>query len=285
MASHSPSPLRARLAVVGTALLFSTGGAAIKACALTAWQVAGLRSIVAAAVIAMAFPRARKRPTPATLAVGLGYATTLVTFVWANKLTTAALAIFLQYTAPGYMLVLAPLLLKEPVGRSDVLRTGGALGGMLLLFAGTPGASATAPDPTRGNLIAVVSGLAFAFTLVGLRWKGRQTEGDGSLDVVMWGNVIAFICCLPNMPTLSMTVTDALVIGYLGVFQIGLAYVLLTYGMQHLPALEATLLLLLEPTLSPAWTWWLQGERMTLVSAVGGAVVILSSVATRKADR
>lgn len=264
--------------IAATALLFSTGGAAIKSCTLTAAQVAGLRSLVAALVIAAAFPGARRRPSAATLAVGATYASCLVLFVWANKLTTAALAIFLQYTAPVYMLFLAPLVLREPVRRADIVRTIAALAGMALLFAGTPSASVTAPDPPRGNLFAMAAGLAWALTLIGLRWRGRQDDADASLDVVVWGNLLAFVGCLPNMAGLAPTAVDVAAITYLGVVQIGLAYVLLTAGMRHVSALEATLLLLLEPALSPLWAWWLQGERLTLLSLLGGVVVTLSSV-------
>lgn len=264
--------------IAATAILFSTGGAAIKSCTLTAPQVAGLRSVVAAVVIAAAFPRARRRPSAATLAIGACYASCLMLFVWANKLTTAALAIFIQYTAPAYMLFLAPLVLREPVGRSDVARTFAAMGGMGLLFLGTPGATASAPDPQRGNLFAVASGVAWALTLVGLRWRGRDDAADASLDVVVWGNLLAFVCNLPGMAGLTMSRVDVVAVVYLGVVQVGLAYVLLTFGMRHVPALDATLLLLLEPVLSPVWALWLQGEQVSLLSLAGGAVVTLASV-------
>src|SRR3954462_1333030 len=107
------SPLNSRLLVLAAAALFSTGGAAIKATSLTAWQVASLRSTVAIAALLVLLPRARRRPTASMLAVGVAYAATLILFVVATKLTTAADAIFLQDTAPLYVLLAAPFLLGE----------------------------------------------------------------------------------------------------------------------------------------------------------------------------
>src|SRR5688500_90238 len=109
-----------RLQLLGAALLFSTGGAAIKATTLTAWQVAGFRSAVAAAAVFLLVPAARRGWTWHVLPVGVAYAATLVLFVAANKLTTSANAIFLQSTAPLYMLAFGPLLLKELVRRRDL---------------------------------------------------------------------------------------------------------------------------------------------------------------------
>ncbi len=120
----SDAATSARWRLLGVALLFSTGGAAIKGTDLTNWQVACLRSAVATLALVALLPEARRWPSRAvlakTLAVGAGYAGTMVMFVAANKLTTAANAIFLQATAPLYLLALGPWLLKEPVRRRDL---------------------------------------------------------------------------------------------------------------------------------------------------------------------
>jgi drug/metabolite transporter (DMT)-like permease len=112
-----------RLLVLSAALLFSTGGAAIKATALTGWQVASFRSGIAAVVLLLCMPAWRRVWHPRTLAVGAAYAATMILFVLANKLTTATNTIFLQYTAPLYLLLLAPWLLREPVRLSDLRPT------------------------------------------------------------------------------------------------------------------------------------------------------------------
>ena len=115
------SPLRNRLLLFTAALLFSTGGAAIKAATLTGWQVACFRSGVAAAVLLAVLPEARRAWSWRIVPVAAAYAATLITFVLANRLTTSANAIFLQSTAPLYLLLLSPLLLREPIHRADLL--------------------------------------------------------------------------------------------------------------------------------------------------------------------
>ena len=131
------SPLRSRLLLVTAAVLFSTGGAAIKAVTLTAWQVAGFRSGIAAAVLLAAIPEARRGWSWRIVPAAAAYAATLLMFVMANRLTTAANAIFLQSTAPLYVLLLSPLLLHEPIRRADVLYMVAVLAGISLFLIGT----------------------------------------------------------------------------------------------------------------------------------------------------
>ncbi|MFL5518957.1 MAG: EamA family transporter, partial [Gemmatimonadales bacterium] len=115
-----PTHASARLQLIGAAVLFSTGGAAIKAAGFTGWQIASFRSGVAAVAIFLMTPAARRGWTPRAVLVGAAYATCLTLFVLANRLTTSASAIFLQSTAPLYLLVLGPWLLKEPIRRQDL---------------------------------------------------------------------------------------------------------------------------------------------------------------------
>jgi drug/metabolite transporter (DMT)-like permease len=265
-----------RLQLLGAALLFSTGGAAIKATTLTSWQVAGFRSLIAGIAIALLVPAARRGWTWHVLPVGILYASTLVLFVTANKLTTSANAIFLQSTAPLYMLLFGPLLLKEHVRRRDLAFMAPVALGMLLFFVGTDTPAHTAPDPARGNVLALLSGLTWALTLIGLRWMGNRAGGEGSaLPTVVAGNFIAFAACLPAaLPVTGAGTGDWLAVGYLGVFQIGAAYLLLTAGIRHVPALEASVLLLLEPALNPIWAWLSHGERPGAWPIVGGVLIL-----------
>jgi drug/metabolite transporter, DME family len=269
-------PTLHRLQVLGAALLFSTGGAAIKATTLSAWQVAGFRSAVAALAIVLLVPAARRGWSWHVLPVGAAYASTLVLFVTANKLTTSASAIFLQSAAPLYLLLLGPLLLGERIRRTDLLFMAPVAVGLALFFVGADAPAHTAPDPARGNLLAVLSGVFWALTLVGLRWLGNRRGGGGSaVPTVVAGNVIAFLACLPaSLPVRGATAGDVLAIGYLGVFQIGAAYVLLTSGIRHVPALEASMLLLLEPALNPLWSWLAHGEMPGAWSVLGGLLIL-----------
>ncbi len=276
-----------RLQVLGAALLFSTGGAAIKATELNAWQVAGFRSAVAAVAIFLLVPAARRGWTWHVVPVGIAYAATLTLFVTANKLTTSANAIFLQSTAPLHMLVLGPLLLKELVRRRDVAFMAPVALGLLLFFVGaeTP-ATQTATNPALGNVLATLSGITWALTLVGLRWLGNRAGGEGSaLPTVVAGNVIAFLACAPAaFPVAGVGTGDWMAVAYLGVFQIGAAYLLLTAGIRHVPALEASVLLLLEPALNPVWSWLVHGETPGAWSIAGGALILGATVLRTAVD-
>lgn len=265
-----------RLQVLGAALLFSTGGAAIKATTLSAWQVAGFRSAVAALAIFVLVPAARRGWSWHVLPVGAAYASTLVLFVTANKLTTSANAIFLQSAAPLYVLLLGPLLLRERVRARDLAFMLPVAVGLALFFVGADQPAHTAPDPARGNVMAVLSGVFWALTLVGLRWMGSRAGGEGSaVPTVVAGNAIAFLACLPGaLPVAGATTGDVLAIGYLGVFQIGAAYVLLSAGIRHVTALEASMLLLLEPALNPLWSWLAHGETPGAWSIAGGVLIL-----------
>jgi DME family drug/metabolite transporter len=272
-----------RLQILMAALLFSTGGAAIKSAAFSSWQVAGLRSLVAALAIWLFLPEARRlgRGSAAvrTGLVALAYAATLVLFVLANKLTTSANTIFLQSTAPLYVLLLGPLLLGERVNRRDLLFIGAVALGMAVLMLGEQRRFATAPDPVRGNLLALGSGLTYGLLILGLRWTGKQ--GGSALPAVALGNLLAFVATAPMaLPIGPHPLSDWAIIGFLGVFQIGLAYVLLARAMPHVPALEASLLLFLETALNPVWSWLVHGENPGPSSLVGG-VVILAATAGR----
>lgn len=264
-----------RLMVLTAALLFSTGGAAVKACSLSGWQIASFRSGLAALALLALMPSARRRWTRHTWAVGLAYAGTMILYVVANKLTTAANTIFLQDTAPLYILVLSPLLLGEPGRRRDLAFMLILAAGMCLFFVGAQPASATAPRPMLGNVLALGAGVCWAFTLIGLRRLGRSGRGDGAAAAVACGNVIACLAVAPlALPVGPSSAGDWASIIFLGMFQIALAYVFLTRGMRRVPALEASLLLLVEPILNPIWAFFAHREVPTPWAIFGGAIVL-----------
>jgi len=268
-----------RLQLLAAAALFSTGGAAIKATALGGWQIAGFRSGIAALALVLLLPAARRGWNWRVFMVGVAYAATLILFVLANRLTTAANTIFLQSTAPLYILLLGPLLLKEPIRRQDLVFMVAVAAGMGLFFLGAETPVATAPDPVRGNILAALSGVCWAFTVVGLRWMGRRPDGGSALATVVAGNGIAFLACLPMaLPVPAVGAVDWLVIVYLGVFQIGLAYVFMTAAIRHVPALEAATLLLVEPALSPIWAWLAHGEQPSAWAIGGGSLILAATI-------
>jgi drug/metabolite transporter (DMT)-like permease len=276
------APAVHRLQILGAALLFSTGGAAIKTTTLTAWQVACFRSGLAAAVLLLVMPAWRRFWEPRTLLVGACYAATMILYVTANKLTTAANTIFLQSTAPIYLLLLGPRLLGERVRPADLVFTGTLATGMVLFFVGIDEPLVTAPDPLRGNVLGALAGLTWALTILGLRWLGRGDEaggGDAAGRSVVAGNLIACLAALPfALPVRDATPTDLVVVFYLGAFQIGLAYVWMARGIRRVPALEASLLLLLEPVLNALWAWWVHGERPGPWSLAGCSIILVATL-------
>jgi drug/metabolite transporter (DMT)-like permease len=260
------------------ALLFSTGGAGIKVESFDASQVSALRSGMAAVALAV-WLRGRMRFSWRIVAAGLVYAAMLTLFVASTKLTTSANAIFLQSTAPLYLLVLSPTLLGERFRRRD-LSFLVALGlGMLLCVVGRPPATATAPDPALGDLLGAASGFVWALTLVTLRYLGRDdAAGASTISAVVAGNAFAFLGALPvAWPLPPAPPAEWATLVYLGVFQIGLAYVFLAGAVRRLPALETSLLLLLEPVLNPIWTWMIRGENPGSWTIAGGAVIVAAT--------
>lgn len=282
--THAPLDprLSSRLQVIAAAALFSTGGAAIKATDLSSWQVAGFRSGIAALSVLLLIPAARRGWNAKVLLVGLAYAATMVLFVAANKRTTSANAIFLQASAPLYVLLLGPWLLREPIRRSDLQFIGVVGIGLALFFLGDETPLVTAPDPLRGNVLALCSGVLWAITVVGLRsleTSAGAGAGGSALATVIAGNGIAFVACLPfALPIHDSTPADWLTLVYLGVFQIALAYVLLSDGIRHVPALEASVLLLAEPALNPIWAWLVHAEVPSAWALAGGSLIIGSTV-------
>ncbi|MBI2187461.1 MAG: EamA family transporter [Acidobacteria bacterium] len=274
---------KAVLQVAGAALLFSTGGAAIKTAAFSAMQVASIRSGIAAAMLLLWF-RGQLRWSPRAAAVGVVYAATLVLFVAATKLTTAASAIFLQSTAPLYVALVGPVLLGERFRRRDIGVLVAVAVGLALCISGSAQSTATAPDPSTGNLLGAMCGATWGLTLLGLRWMERSEPGT-AVSAVATGNVLAFLVGVPAMwPLPAAPVAAWATLGYLGVFQIGMAYILLTAAVGELPALDASLLLLLEPVLNPVWTWLVRSEQPGGWTLVGGAVILAASAAQMRSE-
>ena len=210
-------------------------------------------------------------------------------FVVGNKLTTAANTIFLQGTAPLYVLLLAPRLLGESLRRSDLVYMSGLAIGLLLVFWGDDPTHLSAPDPALGNRVAALAGICWALTLLGLRGLGRlPTTGghDPAGAAVVAGNLIAFAAALPwAWPLAETSGIDWALVAYLGLFQIGLAYVAMTRGIRGIRALEVSLLLLIEPVLSALFAWVSFGERPGPKSLVGYGLILAMTAAMTFARR
>ncbi len=264
-----------RLQMAAAAALFATGGVAIKATALDAWQVAAGRSLIAALLFAAIWRVGPLSISRAGWIAGAFYGATMVGFVVANKLTTAANSIFLQNTAPLYVLALAPLLLGEARHRVDGFVAALLAAGMLCFFSGVDPVFDSAPNPGLGNVIAAVDGIFWAGTLLSLRWLSAR-EPDAVPGALVLGNLIAVAVALPMSLPVAGTSRDLAAVVYLGAFQIVAAYLFMVAGMRKLVAFEASMLLMLEPVISSVLAWGAYGERPGTASLLG-CLLILSA--------
>lgn len=266
-----------RLRLAAAAVLFSTGGAAIKWCGFDGWQLAAFRALIAFGALLVMIPEARRGWTWRTLLVGCAYATTTLLYVQANKHTTAANAIFLQSTSPLFILALAPWLLGEPVSRRDLVHMALMGVGLALFFSGVDQPFATAPDPFLGNILAALCAVTWAFTVIGYRWVVKY--GGHVAPAAASGNLTACLIALPlALPLEPGQAGDWLVLGYLGVFQLGLPYVFFARAVPKLTAMEVSLILLIEPVLNPIWAWLVHGEAPGGMALAGGAIILTVTV-------
>jgi DME family drug/metabolite transporter len=256
--------------VLGAALLWSTGGLFIKWTQLSAFELTFGRSLLAALVVAFFTRHEGFRLNAMTMLTSVLYAGLLILFVVATKLTTAANAIFLQYTAPIYVLILEPLFYKERFRRADLVTVLACIAGMSLFFVGK-----LRPQDVSGNLTALASGLCFAFYILLLRHPQSQRVNRASS--VIYGNLLLVIITAPaGLAALGhMTMRDAGSVLYLGVFQIGVAYTLFTLGMARgVRSLDAGIVGYIEPVLNPLWVFIFLGERPSGWALIGGSIII-----------
>ncbi len=273
-----------RSKIVLAAVLFSTGGAAIKWVGFDGWQLAGLRAGLAFTTMLTLIPEARRGWSWRTTLVGCAYAATTLLYVQANKHTTAASAIFLQATSPLFILMLAPRLLGEHATRRDLVQMammGVGLG--LLLFGGVDRPSATAPNPLLGDVLAAACAVTWALTVIGYRWIAARggsvatAAASGSLTAC----IVALVVAWPLAPGRPV---DWAVVAFLGVCQLGVPYVFLARAIPRVRALEVGLFMLIEPVLNPVWAWLVHGEQPGPATLVGGALILGATVVRSVVD-
>lgn len=256
------------------ALFWSSSGLFIKVLPLGALQIAFVRSLVAAATIAAVVKARGGRPFPRPDALSLGctlaYAGTLVTFVAATKLTTAANAIFLQFSAPIYLVFMEPWVTGRAVQRRDLTAVALCLGAMTLFFVGRLGAGTLS-----GNLLGVATGLCLALFSLTLKLQRERRPGADPIGAIILGNLLVAVLCAPSaLRDFHPTLVQGGILVYLGVFQIGLAYLLFNAGMRHLTATAAVVTGTLEAVLNPVWVFLGIGERPSAWALAGGLVIL-----------
>jgi len=256
---------KALLVIALVAILWSSGGVLIKLVSWNPLALAGIRSLIGAVFLLLVARGRRFNFSPMVLAGALAYAATLITFVAATKLTTAANAILLQYTAPIYVALLGGWFLREHINWKDWLAIFAVLGGMAFFFLGKLSLTGM-----NGNLLAISSGLFFAWLVLLLR---KQKDANPLQSIIM-GNILTFLIGLPFCRDLQLTKGNIAGILALGIFQIAIPYFLYSIAIRYVRAFDAILVMTLEPILNPIWVWLIIAEVPGLWSIVGGLIVI-----------
>ncbi len=253
--------------LVLTSILWSFSGVCTKFISWNGFAVAGIRGLLAALLLLIVNRRPRLPRSGFQVAAIFSYVGLVVLLILSTKLTTAANAILLQYTAPIYSAILGYFVLKEPVTRHDITVIVLVLIGLaVFLYDGL------ADGRMAGNLIALLSGVCYGAMNVFM----RKCDKDAPADNIFWGNLLAFVLMLPFMGRPEITAVNIGIILFMGIFQLGLAYILYSIAIPHVPALEATIITVLEPILNPVWVMLFYGEKPGIRTIIGGAIVLLA---------
>jgi drug/metabolite transporter (DMT)-like permease len=266
--------------LVITAILWSSSGLFVKILDWHPIAILAGRSLFAAVVFLIYLRRVPTRFSFWQILAAVMFILTQFLFITSTKLTTAANSIFLQYTAPIYVVLLAYWLLGEKPSRTDWFSLLIIFIGLTLFFG-----DELSTDGFYGNLLAILSGVTSAIMMVSFR---AQKDGNPAES-----NLIAFLVTatfgVPFILKETWTVNSWLILAFLGIFQIGFAFIFFTKGIKHIPALEANLIGTLEPVLNPIWVFLFYGEKMGKFALIGGLVVlggvILSTVGSAKAAK
>jgi len=268
----NPDHTRAVGQLIGAALLWSLAGVLIKGIAWPPLAIAGGRGFIAALFLLATSRGLKFTWSRVQVGAALAYVACTVTFVVANRLTTAANAILLQYTAPVWVALAGAWFLGERPTRADWWAIAATFAGMGLFFA----------DELRltsivGNLIGALSGVCFAAMALLM----RKQKDSSVVESIILGNLFAFVLGLPFMATApALPGRGWIMLFVLGVVQLGLSYRLYSRAIHHVTALEAVLIPVVEPILNPVWVLLFVGERPGLL-ALGGGVIVLGAVTLR----
>lgn len=262
----APSMRAARAQLLAAAGFWSTGGLFIKEIHAGAVSITAIRCLFAALWLAP-FLRGRRWPHPRDIAVAVAlFAVALLLFVGSTKETTAANAIFLQYTAPAYVIALSPWLLGERLRRQDLSALAICLAGVVVLFAGNRGAG-----DALGLWMGAASGLFFALMLL---WLRRLRYADPI--AITFANCLGVAVVLaPVSGVWDVGLRDLGLLALMAAVQFAIPYVLFTRGLKRVRGTEASLLALVEPVLNPVWVALFLGEQPSAATLAGGTVILL----------
>jgi drug/metabolite transporter, DME family len=263
---------RGILMTVCAGIVWSTGGLLVKLITLDAFTILFYRSLYAGIFFLIVFRKQAIYIDRRVILTSLSYAPLLICFVVATKMTTAANAIFLQYVAPAIVLVLEPKIMKTKIQKHNIITVIICLLGLsFFLF------EQKESHRWIGDGIALLSGLFLAFLILSLKLSNKTQQMSG----ITFGNLIIVVVTLAwFLKSGTPTVSEHLMLAFLGFIQIGLGYVLFTYGQRRISAIESSLIAMLEPLLNPVWVMIGYHEFPSLWSVVGG-IIILTALAVR----
>ena len=254
------------IAILAAAILWSTGGVFIKLISLNTYQLSFFRSTFAALVFLILFRKVVVYANGFALLNAFFYVVVLIFFVLATKLTTAANAIFLQYTAPIYVLIFEPIINKTKFEKINIITIIICLLGMILFFMGE-----LSPGHLEGNLAALLSGVAFAAFFLGM----RKNKSEYQFSSIFYGNIFIALICIPSLFSINaLVINDLWMVVYLGIFQIGIAYAIFSYGLKRVYAIEASIIGMIEPVLNPVWVFFGYGEVPSFMAIIGGVIIV-----------
>ncbi len=254
------------LYVFTAALLWSSGGLFIKLISFSAMQLSFFRCSIAAITFALIFKKQILLVNKLSIVNSCIYAVVLIAFVIATKTTTAANAIFLQATAPIYVLIFEPLINKSRYERINIITVVVCVLGMILFFVGK-----LEPGHLEGNLVALISGITFAAFFLGMKRNDQKYQQSS----IFWGNILVALICIPFLSSLEMiSFSDLWMVSFLGVFQIALAYAFFASGLKRIFAVEASIISMVEPVLNPVWVLIGYGEVPSVTAIIGGTIIL-----------
>lgn len=258
---------RAIIYLIITAVLWSLGGVLIKSVKWNPIAIAGARSAISSLLILAYIRKPKFTWSSDQILASIFYAGTVILFVSANKLTTAANAILLQYGAPIYVAILGSIILKEKTTIADWITIAVVIFGMFLFFL-----DELQPGNLFGNIVAILSGIAFALYIIFM----RKQKDESPIESTLLGNILTAIIGLPFMLSSSPTGSSWIGIVLLGTVQLGLSYILYSIAIKEVTALEAILIPIIEPILNPIWVFLVMREAPGRWAFIGGAIILVS---------
>jgi len=257
---------RARLLLLGAAVLWSLAGVFIKFLLLPPLTIVFYRSLFAGLFFLCFVKKSASLPRGALAVAMASYTAAISSFVAANKLTTAANAIVLQYTAPMFVFLIVARLFREQIAMATWAALGLGMLGIAVIFAGSTGQ----PD-FAGVAVALLSGMLFSVYMVSLRFLKVVPAGT----LTCMNNLACCLLLLPfMMDRLSLTGGEFLIITVMGIVQLGVPYWLFSKAVEKIPVHEASLLVLIEPVLNPLWVALMVGEIPGAATFMGGALIV-----------